>query len=290
MKRNCILRRYTILFITLVLLIGQPVSATAKSAVGFSEETKTENEILEYKITVTPDSDVCGLSLEIKYSEAQVKVRECTVGEALGDGIAKSNSAIGGKVILTYISTTPLKKSGPVIVVQFEVLSAQNENIDIDCTVTECIDQKCDALAYTYAAREIHNPKYVEVIPEDNTQHGSTDANDGNQSGADDSADTHQTVPTKPSQNEQGNSDASKPTSGNQNESPPFHTEAVQPSGGHTSGENDENRTGEQNDAGDSKVGLIVLCSVGFVILLILACLAFFRFKLWKRRNGNESR
>lgn len=161
MKANSVFKKCVMIFLMCALLLTYAVPAMAKAPIAFSEKVTAKNNIILYEIEISADSNVCGLSFEVKYSQDQVKLDSCTVGEILDGGIAKSNTNIGGKVVFTYISMSPLNKAGSVIQLEFVPISTGNKNIDIECKITECIDKDCNEITYTYAEREISNPKYV---------------------------------------------------------------------------------------------------------------------------------
>lgn len=157
-----VFRKYLILVLVLALLFAHMIPARAESSLTFTEKIETKNDVVFYEIAVTPGSNICGLSLEIKYSEEQVKINKCAAGDALAGGIVKSNCAVQGKVFVSYISITPMEAGGSVVLLEFEALTTDNKKIDIDCNITECIDQECNEIAYTYNDAEILNPKYAE--------------------------------------------------------------------------------------------------------------------------------
>lgn len=155
-------KKCSAIVLILALFCLFPSKTVAASPVTFSEDVHVAQTIV-FEVGVTDNSRICGLSLEVHYSAKQVKVKGCEAGEILSGGIAKSNSNITGKVLLTYISTAPLTDEGAVLRLEFEALSTNNREIDIDCKVTECVDVNCDNIQYEYTEAIIKNPRYVET-------------------------------------------------------------------------------------------------------------------------------
>ena len=175
MRFKSSLNRVLIFIFVILLSLNQTAPVMAKSQVKFTENIKSENNTIYFGIEISENSNICGLSLDVKYSESQVKVNKCTTGQALAGGITKVNSTIAGKVILSYISTAPWKEKGQILLIEFEPLSISSKTISIDCTITECIDKECNDISFTYSKKEISNPKYVE---EANNQDETPSGND----------------------------------------------------------------------------------------------------------------
>ena len=155
-----IVKKLISLSLTIVFFVIYAIPSMAKSPITFNEKIQTENRVISYEIEISPNSNICALSFELTYSESQAKLLRCDVGKILDGGIAKYNSPAAGKMIFTYISTTPLEDSGAIISIDFEALSSDNENIDVACEITECINQACDEIAYTFSESVISNPIY----------------------------------------------------------------------------------------------------------------------------------
>lgn len=103
MKANSVFKKCLMFIFVCALLLMFAVPAMAKAPIAFSEKVTSNNNIVLYGIEISSESDVCGLSIELKYSEDQLKLRDCVVGQILDGGIAKSNTNIGRKLLL-YLS------------------------------------------------------------------------------------------------------------------------------------------------------------------------------------------
>ena len=180
MKTGIVFKKILSLVILVILLLAYSVPVIAESQINFNEKVQIKNNVIFYEIEISPNSNICALSFEIKYSEDQIKVNNCTLGEILDGGIAKTNSSIEGKVILTYISLTPLTDGGTIFLIEFDTLSSDNINIDIEFIITECIDTNCNDIAYTVSGNKISNPKYIGSSQNQNinTSDNSTSNND----------------------------------------------------------------------------------------------------------------
>lgn len=313
MKTTGVFKKYLSLVIVVILLLTLSVPAMAKSPINFSEKIQTKNSVIFYEIEISPDSNICGLSFELKYSENQVKVNNCTVGEILDGGISKSNSTIGGKVVFTYISTTPLKDSGSILLVEFEALSNDNKNISIDCKITECINKDCNEIAYTFSEKEISNPKYVEPTQNKDNPNNVTNNKDinHNQTNIENSTDnkdgSDKTSTTAPPSSDQKDSTTEKPTNNpsetvsdemiNNNDESNLPTNNdnsesdLSSSESHKSDENiskDTDKEVEQGKTANPKSWLVILICIAIVLLVV--CLMIVKPTLLKRRSRNEKK
>jgi len=319
MKANSVFKKCVVIFLMCVLLLTYAVPAMAKAPITFSEKVTAKNNIILYEIEISTDSNVCGLSFEVKYSQNQVELDNCTVGEILDGGIAKSNTNIGGKVVFTYISMTPLDKAGSVILLEFVPISTGNKNIDIECEITECIDKDCNEITYTYSEREISNPKYVIDKQNQSSNDGDTTSSTGkNQVNTENS---NKTEDSKEQPNQL------KPSSGDKTETPSNETvgtatntestvegtpesnpktpiaatdaekKETTPTNDKTTNESESQKdeTIEGNDselerekADSPKTCLILLICGSLVILIIFAYAILAKKNLLKRRNRSE--
>lgn len=287
MKMTDIFKNYLSLLIVVVLLFALPISATAKSSINFNEKIQTENNSIFYEIEISPGSNICALSFVIQYSESQVKVNKCSVGEILNGGISKSNSSIGGKIIFTYISITPLDSSGSVISVEFEILSSDNKNIKVECEITECLNVECDDLLYTFSKEEILNPKYIEPSQSSSkdTHTGNTTVNNENKH-----EQTSRKNSTKP------NGSATEPTiNGDMNSNTLINDDRDESGLSVTKNTeskeviSDDKKKQTKQDKTDGKETLFVaLACVGAILLV--SCLIIFKSNLMKRGKNNGKR
>lgn len=308
---NKILRKYLILVLMLPLLFAQTVPAGAEASITFSENSETKDDVVFYEIEITPGSKICGLSMQIEYPEEQVRVKNCAVGELLDGGMVKSNCAILGEVIFSYISVAPLEDGGAVLLIEFEPLSTDNQNIDIDCNLTECIDYECNEIAYVYVDQEILNPKYVAPTQDDptsNEQDHQTDLdhvgdnnkkpNPGNP--IDKNNENIGTNNPKPPSGSQEGIMTEKTDSG-QNETVPDETvpQISDPDdAGHTEvagdpvpQKRDEQEKNMDRDANcDFHRWLLIVGGVGLAALLTVICLLVVKPILLKRRSDNEKK
>ena len=303
----------SVLMIALLFALVHPVRAELCNK--FSEKVDVIDNIVIYKIEVTPNTDICGLTLEIEYSEEQVQVKNCTVGAVLAEGIVKSNSSIGGKVILSYISMTPLKEGGSVIAIELETLTTDNKEIDIDCTITECIDQECNEITYGYVKETVINPRYIEKIPNQSDNSTSDDHGSSDGTGVLGNTENEQndTISPKPPSNDQNSSVMDAPIA-DQNEttldgtmmpivngSDVIHN--TENSGADSAISSDieqpeledsqaQKNSGEQtlNSYQDTKRNSTrwLMVGIGVVVLLTMVCLAIVIPILSKRRRDNE--
>lgn len=300
MKANSVFKKCLMFIFVCALLLMFAVPAMAKAPIAFSEKVTSNNNIVLYGIEISSESDVCGLSIELKYSENQVKLRDCVVGQILDGGIAKSNTNIGGKVVFTYISMMPLNEAGSIILLELESISEDNKNIDIECKITECIDKSCNEISYTYAKSVISNPKYVatdnnqgkndvDITPSTGNDRVNTDnlTNIGSNSNETANAPTN-TEPTTTGTTEGG---SNKPTVSNDmvedgdssvTGNPTYEsTEKIDEVNKETDNKVEQGKTDNQN------TNLTIIISVSLVILLIFAY-AIFGKKFLKRRNKSE--
>lgn len=205
MKFNRFFKKCQTFFLAWALLLTCAVPAIATPPIAFSEKVTTKNDTVLYEIEISADADVCGLSLEVKYAQDQVELSDCMLGEVLSGGIAKSNTNIQGKVVLTYISMEPLNSPGTVVLLEFKPISTSNQNIDVECTITECIDKACDEITYTLIEEKIANPNYVKNEPNQSTpDEDTTSSSDNTQASTQPATDTEDSEkPTAPSSGEQ---------------------------------------------------------------------------------------
>lgn len=300
MKTTGVFTKASSLVSAILLLLMLSVPVMAESPIGFEEKIQTKDNIIVYEIQISPDSDICGLSFEIKYSEDQVKVGGCTMGTVLDGGIAKSNDTISGKVVLTYISTTPLKDGGSVILVEFEALSTDNKYIDIDCVLTECIDWNCDEIAYRISDKEIANPRYVEPEPPEDDPDVPSDVEKPKD-------DPEPPPTTQPPSSGQEKPPAEKPTinpdvtvpddlpnQGDEstpptdNSNPESESPVTDPSGADADASDGIDKEAEQNKTNKWKIWVIVLIGLGCVLLV--ACLIFIKPIILKRGCKDEKK
>ncbi len=280
----------TVVLLLFAVSVLPSFPTTAKSMVQFCETVAMQNDAVMYTIDVTEKSEISGLSLEVRFSEKQVKVKNCTVGKILEEGIAKSNSSVTGKVLLTYISMAPLNDAGTVLLIEFEPISQDNPKIEVECVVTECIDRDCDDIPHAFSKQEIANPKYVaqsnptpnapdKAPVEPPNQSVSVEGTGGGEIGA---IDSNSPSVDKPEESA-GNSASNDPDEGEVGEKEPTKSEGSDFSQPNVSREPDS--TLKKDDRTSSVTWILFFSGVG-VVLLILLILSI----LWKRRHGNEKK
>lgn len=183
MKVNSIFKKCAIFFLACALLVMCAVPAMAETPITFNEKVTTKSDVVLYEIKVSAESNIYGLSFEVKYEKEQVRLKRCTTGEMLGGGTTKCNTKVEGKVALTYTSNAPLSKAGSVLMLEFVPISTDNRKIDVDCLITKCIDGNRGKIPYNYDEKEILNPRYT-TNKQNQSNNSNNSSNSSNNSGA----------------------------------------------------------------------------------------------------------
>ena len=160
-------------FFVIVLFISlYAFTAKALSSVSFFAKADVSKTEISYTIAVSENSGICGLTLNIIYDPAEVKLTNHKEGSLVSNGITKCNAEIPGKIILSYISTEPLIKSGEVLLARFEPIATNCKELNITYEVSECIDINCNGISVTPNIVTIKNPIYQksekEISKDDN--------------------------------------------------------------------------------------------------------------------------
>lgn len=82
-------------------------------------------------ITASDNLGICGLTLNVMYDPSEVKLINNKEGSLVSNGITKCNAEIPGKIILSYISTEPLIKSGEVLLARFDPIATNCKELNI---------------------------------------------------------------------------------------------------------------------------------------------------------------
>lgn len=175
-------------FVVIVLFISlHAFTAKAVGTVSFLSKADVSKKEISYMITASDNSGICGLTLNVMYDPSEVKLINHKEGSLVSNGITKCNAEIPGKIILSYISTEPLTKSGEVLLARFEPIATNCKELNINYEVLECIDINCDGISVTPNIVTIKNPIYQksenEISKDDNkstsenTKSSNVDAN-----------------------------------------------------------------------------------------------------------------
>lgn len=164
------LLRIVFILLFIIILASSNLCVNAQEAIVFDEKANIKDDTVIYTVDITKNSNVCGLSLEVLYDEKQIKLESSAIGDIINNGMAKSNTKIDGKVILTYISTESLKSKGTILELKFSIISSNTAKLNITSIISECINKNCDDLSFSIRRSDIINPNYKD----DNT---SSDSN-----------------------------------------------------------------------------------------------------------------
>ena len=207
-------------FITLLIVIfatSNLLYINAKEPIVFDIKASVEENSVVYIVDITENSNVCGLSLEVLYDENQVKLEECVVGTIIDNGMTKSNTKINGKVILTYISTEPLKSKGSLLELKFSIISSDASKLNIASVISECIDKSCDDLTFSVKKDDIINPNYKEDNTSSNnnsnTDNPNTSSNQSSNNSNQSNISSNQTVSADSDNNSTNNNTQENPSS-----------------------------------------------------------------------------
>ena len=138
------------------------IKIQAMENVVFTENINFESSsYLSYDLQVSEESEIAGLTIEIKYDSQQLKIIKGEVGEVLLPTINKLNTQRDESVILTAISTDPIMKEGNILHLEFELVDSTKQYVEINCIISECINQKCDELPIVVKPDKIANPQYI---------------------------------------------------------------------------------------------------------------------------------
>lgn len=146
----------------LIALLFSLHTFTAKAAgpVSFFAKADVSKKEISYTITVSENSGICGLTLNVIYDPTEVKLINHKEGSLISNGITKCNADIPGKVILSYISTEPVGKSGEIMLASFEPITSDCKELNISYEISECIDINCDEIPVTPNIVSVTNPIY----------------------------------------------------------------------------------------------------------------------------------
>lgn len=151
-------RKYKTVVLILLLLCLSAFVSNAMDEVYFSANVSSERNKLSYTVSVSEKSDVSALSMLFRYDDSQVELVDVRVGDALKSTMCETNKERLGEVILSCITTNPLQNEGDCITLEFKVLDKETDQLDINYSVTECINKDFDAIPYKQDEVLIMNP------------------------------------------------------------------------------------------------------------------------------------
>ncbi|MBQ9355601.1 MAG: hypothetical protein IJT84_07995 [Clostridia bacterium] len=135
-------------------------ATTMENSASFSANAVVSEKEISYTITVSENSGICGLTLNVIYDPTEVKLINHKEGSLISNGITKCNADKPGKVILSYISTEPVVKSGEIMLASFEPITSDCKELNITYEISECIDINCDEIPVTPHTVTATNPIY----------------------------------------------------------------------------------------------------------------------------------
>ncbi|GEM_PF-6397393 len=135
-------------------------ATTMENSASFSANAVVSEKEISYTITVSENSGICGLTLNVIYDPTEVKLINHKEGSLISNGITKCNADKPGKVILSYISTEPVVKSGEIMLASFEPITSDCKELNISYEISECIDINCDEIPVTPHTVTVTNPIY----------------------------------------------------------------------------------------------------------------------------------
>lgn len=161
------------IFVTILILIMymsvNHLKIQAMENVVFTGKINFESSsYLSYDLQISDESAIAGLTIEIKYDSQQLKIIKGEVGEVLLPTINKLNTKKDDTVILTAISTDPIMKAGNILHLEFELVDSTKQYVEINCFISECINQKCEELSCVVNSEKIINPQYKASEPDCN--------------------------------------------------------------------------------------------------------------------------
>ena len=282
--RLCRFIRFAVVFVAVCMLISA-FTVSAQTAT-ITEKAERDGDKITYTVSVSPDSGLCGLSLELKYDTLQLEIDSSSAGKSLEGGIAQKNVK-DGKLLLSYISTDPLKTGGEILAISFTDISDGKSKLKISLNIKEFIDGDTDNIAYNLKSSDNIDKDYMK--PAEPPQNTSSESVGGEQTA---SKPTSGTVSSNTTSN--SSKDNSSAQSGNtvsdgsvQNSGDASDTASSEQSGveseGAPSAEDDALSEKEPAKASDGMKGTIIIVAV--IIAAALASLILYKAKFFRRNR-----
>lgn len=134
--------------------------AGTSSTVSFAQNVKVDGERVIYSVEVIENSNIAALSFKITYNSDQIQLQKVEQGDLLNNNMTTINSQKKNQIIVSSISLLGLKKGGGIIETEFQIVSVNAPQIEIDLNITECVDSNSDRITYTQNSLTIKNPLY----------------------------------------------------------------------------------------------------------------------------------
>ena len=282
--RLCRFIRFAVVFVAVCMLISA-FTVSAQTAT-ITEKAERDGDKITYTVSVSPDSGLCGLSLELKYDTLQLEIDSSSAGKSLEGGIAQKNVK-DGKLLLSYISTDPLKTGGEILAISFTDISDGKSKLKISLNIKEFIDGDTDNIAYNLKSSDNIDKDYMK--PAEPPQNTSSESVGGEQTASNPTSGTVSSNTTSnPSKDnssaQSGNtvSDGSVQDSGDASDTASSEDGGVE-SEGAPSAEDDALSEKEPAKASDSVKGTIIIVAV--IIAAALASLILYKAKIFGRNR-----
>ena len=282
--RSCRFIRFAVVFVAVCMLISA-FTVSAQTAT-ITEKAERDGDKITYTVSVSPDSGLCGLSLELKYDTLQLEIDSSSAGKSLEGGIAQKNVK-DGKLLLSYISTDPLKTGGEILAISFTDISDGKSKLKISLNIKEFIDGDTDNIAYNLKSSDNIDKDYMK--PAEPPQNTSSESVGGEQTASNPTSGTVSSNTTSNSSKDNssaqsGNtvSDGSVQNSGDASDTASREQSGVE-SEGAPSAEDDALSEKEPAKASDSVKGTIIIVAV--IIAAALASLILYKAKFFRRNR-----
>ena len=283
--RSCRFIRFAVVFVAVCMLISA-FTVSAQTVV-ITEKAERDGDKITYTVSVSPDSGLCGLTLELKYDTLQLEIDSSSAGKALEGGITQKNDKMDGRLLLSYISTDPLKIGGEMLAISFTDISDGKSKLKISLNIKEFIDGDTDNIAYNLKSSDNIDKDYMK--PAEPPQNTSSESVGGEQtaskptSGAV-SSNTASNPSKDNSSAQSGNtvSDGSVQDSGDASDTASREQSGVE-SEGAPSAEGDALSEKEPAKASDGTKGAIIIVAV--IIAAALASLILYKAKFFRRNR-----
>ena len=282
--RLCRFIRFAVVFVAVCMLISA-FTVSAQTAT-ITEKAERDGDKITYTVSVSPDSGLCGLSLELKYDTLQLEIDSSSAGKSLEGGIAQKNVK-DGKLLLSYISTDPLKTGGEILAISFTDISDGKSKLKISLNIKEFIDGDTDNIAYNLKSSDNIDKDYMK--PAEPPQNTSSESVGGEQTASNPTSGTVSSNTTSNSSKDNssaqsGNtvSDGSVQNSGDASDTASSEQCGVE-SEGAPSAEDDALSEKEPAKASDGMKGTIIIVAV--IIAAALASLILYKAKFFRRNR-----
>ena len=282
--RLCRFIRFAVVFVAVCMLISA-FTVSAQTAT-ITEKAERDGDKITYTVSVSPDSGLCGLSLELKYDTLQLEIDSSSAGKSLEGGIAQKNVK-DGKLLLSYISTDPLKTGGEILAISFTDISDGKSKLKISLNIKEFIDGDTDNIAYNLKSSDNIDKDYMK--PAEPPQNTSSESVGGEQTASNPTSGTVSSNTTSNSSKDNSSAQSGYTVSDGlvQNSGDASDTASSEQSGveseGAPSAEDDALSEKEPAKASDSVKGTIIIVAV--IIAAALASLILYKAKFFRRNR-----